>query len=399
MRALVSAVMMLATCCALFAQSDIPPQLLELIGSPDRVEIPCKLHFSKPELMFQQQYAVVVHGQFSHKLVEHGEVRHLQVMMKVKDAQGRWLVGEDYDDYQIPEHMRGHDVAYSALVYLRPGRYTLAVAILEPDNHKANVYHQEVIVAPLGNDPFPIIDELLPEAEFPSEVDNRHELWTLDPHMSPISLPSARPTRLDIVLNITKRFRWDALYRIDVQNMLESGSVLGRFRPANGCVRISVIDVLRTKVILDRFPVEQLNWARLQEAIAKIDQNVVDVNVLSNQKKVAQFTDDYLQMIASEKDGCGTKSEVSPLAVVVSPDVVLPYGNRLGDLTPLPRNEFVYVHVGWGNGWVDGMGQILGSAKPEKFNCGNPRDFRGALAKIAGLISAGSSRGSPLVQR
>src|SRR5581483_9656907 len=291
MRVLASAVFLLATCCALLAQNDIPPNLLELIDSPDRVEIPCKLHLSKPELTFQQQYAVVVHGQFSHKLVERGDVRHLQVLVKIKDAQGRWLVGEDYDDYKVPARLHGHDVAYSAVVYLRPGKYQVAVAILDAESRKVNVYHDDITVDPLSNDPLPILDELVPEVEFPTQVDDRRELWAIGDHMTSIPVTNSKPTRLDIVLNITKRFRWDALYRIDVQNMLESGSALGRFRLAKGCVRISVLDVLRTKVILDRFPVDRLNWTKLQESIAKIDQNVVDVHVLSNQQKVAQFTD------------------------------------------------------------------------------------------------------------
>ena len=393
-RVLACVVILLAACCPAFPEDDgPPPALLELIARPDQVEIPCKIHFGKPELMFQQQYALVVHGEFSHKLVEHGEVRHLQMLAKVRDGQGRWLVGEDFDDFKIPEHLHGHDIAYSAIVYFRPGQYHLAIAIRDTESHKANVYHEDVTIAALPKDPFPLIDGLLPEAEFPGQVDDKRELLALDPQMESIALPNEKPTRLDIVLNITKRFRWDAFYRMDVQNMLASGSVLGRFRPAKGCVRLSVIDVLRTEVVLDRFPVERLNWERLQEAIAKIDQNIVDVHVLENQKKVAQFTEGYLQRIAADKTGCATWNDPSPLVVVVSPDVVLPYGNKLDSLAPLPRNAFLYVHLGWGSAWQDGIGQILSSAKPQKFNCSTPREFRSALAKIAGLISGVGTAG------
>jgi hypothetical protein len=131
-----------------------------------------------------------------------------------------------------------------------------------------------------------------------------------------------------------------------------------------------------------------LNWPKLQDAIERVDQDVIDVKVLSNQQRVAAFTHDYLQQLANDKQSCGPeKTAVTPMVVVVSPDVILPDGNRIGDLTPLEHNLYVYLHVGYGSGWSDGIGQILSSGKPQKMSCTNPHDFRNAMAKIASGMS------------
>ena len=370
------------------AQEHIPARLLELIDGPDRKDISNKIELEKPALMFQQQYMLRVTGTCPKKMIEPGEVRHLQGLTKVQDADGHWLEGEDYDDFTLPPNLRGKNLYYSAAVYLRPGKYRVAVVMFEAERNKADVYHRDIVIEPLKNDPFPAIDAALPPVEFPERIDRHWGFWRVGDHISPIPVPLAKHARLDVVLNITKRFRWDLLYRMDVQRMLESGSLLGRLRPADGCVRVSVIDALRLKVLLDRFPAEKLSWAKLQDSIEKINQDVIDVKVLANQQKVAAFTHDYLQQLANDKQSCGAEtSPVVPTVVVVSSDVVLPDGNRIEDLTPLERNLFVYLHVGYGSGWSDGMGQILSSGKPQKISCTNPHDFRGAIAKIAAGMS------------
>jgi hypothetical protein len=170
---------------------------------------------------------------------------------------------------------------------------------------------------------------------------------------------------------------------VDVQMILESGSVLGRLHPNQGCVRLSVIDALRTKVVLDRISTQNLNWTKLQELIEDINQDVIDVHQLENQGKVARFTHDYLEKLAGDTL-CGVAAGgLKPLVVVVSPDLTLPDGNQMAELETLPHDSYVYLHEGYGGGWTDAMGQILSSAKPEKLKCSTPRQFREAVAKIA----------------
>ena len=388
-RFLVGTVLLLVACGSALAQGTVPPNLVELINGRDRTEIPDKIELEKPVLTFQQQYLLRVRGSFSSKLIERGEVRHLQILTKVQDSEGHWLEGQDYDDFKIPENMRKRTLYYGAAIYLRPGRYRLGMAIFDVETRRADVFHHDVVIEPMKNDPFPQIDASLPSVEFPDRLDRHWGFWRVGDKIGPIPVRPGKHTRLDVVLNITKRFRWDVLYRMDVQTMLESGSVLGRLRPGDGCVRVSVIDSLRLKVLLDRFPAEKLSWTRLQDAIENINQEVIDVKVLANQQKVATFTHDFLQELARDKKRCGNESgPVTPMVVVVSPDVILPNGNKMDNLTPLERNSYVYIHVGYGNGWTDGMGQILSSGKPQRLTCTNAHDFRNAIAKIASAMSA-----------
>lgn len=205
--------------------------------------------------------------------------------------------------------------------------------------------------------------------------------------MEPIPLYNPKPIRLDIVLNITNSSYWGFYYRADLQNLLESTSVLGRFHPEKGCVRLSLIDVLRARVTLDRFPSDRVDWNELQKSIADIDQDAVDVHVLENRKEAAHFTEDYLRHLALDMAGCGTSTDSTPLAVAISPYIDLPAGSKLGELPPLPHNVFIYLNFGLVNTKRDGMGQILRTATPQRFDCGTPRAFRNALAKIAESIT------------
>jgi hypothetical protein len=368
------------------AQEPASASLLELLSGPERTDIPYKVSIEKPALTFQQHYLVLVNAEFPAKIVGRGALHHLYTLTKLQDADGRWLPGEDYDHLDIPEHLRKQALYYSASIYLRPGKYRVSILMFDGDSRKANVFHRDVVISPLKNDPFPQMDASLPEIEFPDRVKGHHQFWMLGDRLRQIPIPeSAR--RLDVVLNITKRFRWDLLYRMDVQNMLEAGSVVGHLHPANGCVRLSVIDALRTKVLLDRFPADKVSWTKLQQAIEGINQDVIDVKVLANQKRIAQFTHDYLQGLAGDKGCDGAQEMAPPLVVVVSPDVVLPDGNEIHELTALPHGFYAYLHVGLGDGWQDGMGQILSSAKPERMKCANPKELREALPKIVARLS------------
>ncbi len=389
-RALLSLLLMAFACAFVSAQERASERLEALLNSPDKTEIPYHIEITKPVLMFQQQYLVEVLARFSHKLIQTGELRHPQMIIRMQDGTGKWLSGEEFDDFEIPSNARKEGVEYAVSVYLKPGRYRIAIAMTDVETQKSNVLHRDVLVPPLASDPFPQIDATLPVVEFPDRVTGHRGLWLIGPEAKPVILDDSKHKRVDVVLNITKRSRWDMLYRIDVQKMLEAGRALSSLRPANGCVRVSIVDALRLKVILDRFPAEKLNWTKLQEQIENIDQTVVDVHELENQRKVAEFVNSYLQEIAYEKSACGGNGDTSPpLVVVVSPDVVLPAGNKIGELPPLPRERYVYVHVGGGAGWMDGVGQILSRAKPQKISCSTPQHFRLALAKVARIITSG----------
>jgi hypothetical protein len=335
--------------------------------------------------MFQQQYLLTVVGKFSKKVVKSGALGRLQIVVKLQDDTGRWIDGGMYGDVTVPEKVKGREILYQTAIYVRPGRYRVCVVTSTGNQAGINVYHQEIEVPHLHGDPFPVLDELLPVAEFPKETMDVKG-WPLSREMKPLRLNNPHPTRLDIVLNITNWTGWGPRYRYEMNTVLDAGSVLGRFRLANGCVRLSIIDAMRLKVVLDRVDVEKLNWGRLQESVAKLDQNTIDVRVLANQRRVAQFVHDHLQRLAGEKGVCDGVGEAAPIVVVVSPDLVLPDGAQIGSMTPLERDLYVYLHMGYGGSWMDGVGQILASGKPVKVSGTNPREMRSALAKIASTI-------------
>lgn len=152
-------------------------------------------------------------------------------------------------------------------------------------------------------------------------------------------------------------------------------------------MRVSVIDALRTKIVLDRHNADQIDWAKLQTLIKELDQNTIDISALENQHKVAEFTQHYIEALARDTKGCASPQNGEPITAVISADLVLPLGAKI-PRTPLRELTNVhYFHVGTGTAWMDGVGQILSSAKARKMNCSTPSKTREALAQFIASLS------------
>jgi hypothetical protein len=401
MRQWLAVLALLTASCALGLASDrgsndkdakMPEQLPKLLQGAERADIPCKVRIYKPVLMFQQQYLVVVRGLFPSRIVESGGVRHLHLLLKVQDERGNWLEGGDYEDFEIPPDLLGHEVEYLAGVYVRPGTHRIGIAVYDSVLGKANVYHRTVHAPLVKRDPMPELDALLPEAEFPGRFPKSGELWPLSTKLKRIKVANSEPARLDVVVNVSKVSQWGGFYLYNLTRELQTASVLGRLQLAKGCVRVSVIDSMRMNVVVDRKNADEVDWSKLQEQVEGLDQNTIDIKVLENQKKVARFTHDFFQTLANDSGGCGKASEsLSPYIAVVSHDFVFPDGAKIPKVSDIEGSQFFYLHQGLGGGWMDAMGQILNSAKTENIRSLSPEESRRAIARIISRIAGSGS--------
>ena len=385
----IAAIMFLST-SALPNASDVlpsvPPNVLQLLRSNDQIQIKSKLEISKPILTFHQQFLVLVRYGVAGKPLRKSKYRQLHFVLRVKDEQGNWYQGAQYSSFEVPEQFKNGDIEFSTSVYLRPGTYQFAIGLLESATGHANVNHLVITVPPPKKDRIPQINELLPPVEFPASMPDSKGMWPISLQMARLSLPG-RNRQLDILLNVTKASRSDWLYRRQTEEVLAIGSVLGRLSLPDGCVRVSVIDALRTKIVLDRQNADQIDWGKLQASIEELDQNTIDISALENQRRVAEFTQRFIEGLARDTKGCTSSPNEEPVTAVISADLVLPLGAKIPRSPLRELTDVYYFHVGTGSAWMDGVGQILSSAKARKMNCSNPLKAREGIAEFITSLS------------
>jgi hypothetical protein len=397
----------------------------ELLNGPDRQDLPWKVTVLPPRLMYQQRFLVQMRARISANLVSAANTqRTLHFVLKVKTADGQWLKEGEYNDYPVPADLGNRkDIEYATGVYLRPGDYTLALIAIDGKSGKVNVVHRAMHVDPVKDDPFPEIDGLIPVVEFPAGFPEQEvaaeeisdgELFPMAHQADWVQIDNKEPIQVDIVLNVTKRMevpraeplhmdrmeRIDArmrammakrnqpTYHLDVGRMLQVGNVLAHLRLNSGCIRVSAIDVLRMKTIVDRASEKTLDWDKFEDRIEKFDQNTVDAAVLANKKGPAQFLHKYLETLSADSSACGNSTR--HYIIVVSHEVPLPGGAREEKLDPVSgeRARFFYLHGG-ANGMGDDVSEVMKPVKPERLMFTPPREFRKSFGRLVTDLRSG----------
>ena len=388
----------------------------ELLDGPDRQELPWKVTIQQPRLMYQQRFIVQMRARVPGEAVS-GTHRNLHFILRVKTDEGGWLNDEQFNDYPVPADLGGSkEIEYATGVYLKPGNYTLALIGFESDSGRISVIHRPVHVEGLKDDPFPELDRYIPMVEFPTgfpsaEVANEFvsdgELFPIAHQESWVQIDNREPMLVDIVLNVTKRtavphpepppmdgraYRFETkvppVYHFDVGRLLQMGNVLSHMGLKSGCIRVSAIDVLRMKTIVDREDGKTLDWDKFESRIDKFDQNTVDAAVLANKKGPAQFVHKYLDAVSKDTGRCSIATR--HYVVVVSHEVSLPAGakeERL-DAADGERARFYYLHAGVSD-MGDDINAVLKPVDPEKLSFSSPREFRKSFGRLVTEMRAG----------
>lgn len=402
-------------------EKSISSSVLEkLFQGPDHHDIPWKVNFASPRLMFQQMYLVEARARIDPIALKRvSNTRVLHFVLKVQGDDGKWVEGGEYKDYKIPPDLGSEsEIEYATAVYLRPGNYILNLAVLDNDTGKSSLTRQPVRISRMGNDPYPELDSFLAAAEFPEgfpqqAVGNEHvddgELFPLSRDGGSIPIASPRPVLVDIVLDVTKRpkvempayvdqfgrphghrgpINKDAVpaYDLEVGRLLQVGNILGRLAPQRGCVRVSAVDALRMKTMLSPADEKKMDWAHFEEQITKFDQVTVDVGVLTNKKGPAQFMRRFLDDLSADSSSCGAGA--AHYIIVVSHEVPFPAKDTKLPDVDRERAHFYYLSSQAGGGMGDDLNDLLKPVKPEHLSFNTPRDFRKALAKIVADLKA-----------
>lgn len=390
------------------AQRSIPPVPVDqLLQGPERREIPWKVRLSEPRLTYQQRYLVQVRATIpAEALAYNGKGRKLHFLMKAQAADGEWMKEDQYNDFDVPPDFGDQkDIEYDSGAYFRPGDYVIALIAYDSISGEVNVARKAIHVPPLKDDPLPELDAHLPAVEFPSaypqqqvasDAVNSGELFPSAHQASWISIGNRQPILVDIVLNITKRPDPPRLltyrsryfnsapvadnYQFDVGRIVQLGNVLAHLELKSGCVRVSAVDVLRMRSVVDRAQQKSLDWDKFEKTITSVDQNTVDARVLRNPKGPAQFMRAYLDAVSADANACGPV--VAHYVIVVSHELPFPSRDQKVSAASAERARFYYLYNVAGNAGSDDMGDLLKSAKPVRMPFTSPRDFRKAFARI-----------------
>lgn len=383
-----------------FAAADKPSRpniaVEELVKGPDRAEIPWKVKMLPPRLMYQQRFLVQMKARIPADAIS-GTNRVLHFVIKAQTEDGQWLKDEQYNNYPVPANLgKGQDIEYATGVYLRPGNYTLALIAYEAKTNKTNVIHKAVRVERVKNDPFPELDTLIPQVEFPvgfpqQDVgDDRISDGELFPiahqdHWVPIN--NKVPIQLDIVLDVSRGgAAGDEYYRRYVGLVVQIGNVLSHMEVESGCIRVSVTDILRMKTIFDRTGENTLDWDKFEQQVEKYDQNTVDAGVLANKKGPARFAQRFFRTLYSDQGRCGA---VRHYVILVSANWRLPSVSGEERLGAEDRERATLFWL-TGPAWEGGphLSDVVKPAEPRQLTIGRPQDFRKAIGTLVKELRA-----------
>lgn len=391
-----------------------PSNVEKVFQGAEHQDIPWKVNFTSPRLMYQQVYLVQARARIDPVALKRvTNTRVLHFVLKVRGEEGKWAKGGEYKEFKVPAELGQEiEIQYTTAVYLRPGIYRLNLAVFDNDTGKTNLKREIVRVPKLEDDPFPELDAYLAPVEFPKgfpqeEVGNDRvddgELFPIASAHLPIPVATTRPVLIDIVMDFAKRptpqgpVYLDRFgrpherrrptnpnsmpsYDLEVGRLLQVGNLLARLAPQTGCVRVSAVDALRMKTMLAPTNEQKMDWRRFEEQIGKFNQDTVDVGVLTNKKGPAQFMRRYLDDMSADSSSCGAGA--SHYIILVSHEVPFPAKDEKLPQVDRERAHFYYLSSQAGGGMGDDLNDLLKPVKPGRLSFNTPRDFRKALAKI-----------------
>lgn len=364
--------------------ADIPFQ--QWLSEPDRQEIPLKLHILGPTLTFEQRQQVrviaIVNGR---ELQKKGIQRELHYLMKVADESGHWYAEENYGTTTIPAKLAGNtDLELISDAYFQPGDYTIAIIVHDAVRNQRTVIRRRIEVPRIKNDPLPRLDSGLARVEFlPNPV-----LGVVGLGLPGATLPlrSARPMHVDLIVDFGAyreylRTRRAHLY---ASRLLQTSQVLSRLRPANGCLEVSAVDILRTETFFRRKQATEIRWREVREQILGRNLEVVEANVLASRLKTAAMFSKFLGDLLTEPATCGSPDQnLDRVVLIVASGVAFPPKTEVEALKINCDCRIFYLHQVANPFYpFDDLPRLLKRLDVRKFDLNHPEGSRKQLSEF-----------------
>jgi hypothetical protein len=182
------------------------------------------------------------------------------------------------------------------------------------------------------------------------------------------------------------------------ETLLSIGDAMSAIK-VNGCTRVSVLDAVRAKVLLDRRTTFDPN-SMMKDMRERRSTHKIDAHVLVLRQQAGTFLHNFLQTIIADSTACpGDQQPSERVIVLISDALVFPESKQL---TPVsapaaePPTKFYFfrmtVHeyvqqIGMGRASTlasapeDQVGRLLSNLDAKRFDLSDPKDFEKALSK------------------
>ena len=388
------------------SNDSIPFDINEWLQYKKHRDFSWNVSVSKPALTLQQRFLVTVSASIrGNDLPASEKAYELYFVLKVADENGAWTPGYSHTQLAVPPRpSKYHYINVVAGVYLRPGRYTLALIVYDSVTKKGNIQRKKIKVPRPKGDVLPELDRTLSDVEFTTEAPLKSNArYSYRGQMSVLSyeplaagrewLPVKNNRRIciDIVANISpgtygnsKEFGRDYASPFAV---LQVASVLSHLGLEHGSIRVSVLDTLEVKTYFYRQNAANLDWRYAGQALLyQDDPETIDYGELKAQTEASAYLVNTLHKVMGE-DACMPDSE-SPLKIVlvVSGDLEFAERTPIHQIIPpeLRKNptpvKIFHFRIRNYYGSDNDLEKTLAPANPQKFTFTEAYDFRKALA-------------------
>lgn len=363
-----------------------------------------RVHFDPPTLTYSQRLVVGVQA----IVPATGEERRpdWHILLRIADESGKWFQNYDYFRVDLREvRPNAARIVWRGYAFVQPGTYRFSLVAYDAINERHFVWRKIMRVGRLSV--LPDIDRNLPRIEF---VD-------LDQFRPPVPeyvpVHTQAPVQIDVIFNLTRNeqltgHNLDSLRRANVEDGLRGAiALLSQLAPSQGCVRVSAIDILRLKVLLDRSSANPAsNLSQLEKTIpSALDNASVDVHTLAGRTRVREFFHQFLENVISDNRACNPRVPNADRAIiVVSDSLIFPEGTDKEPVSPHEHRDALFFHVRFSytlfytiNSFptavvtFDEVGHMLGQLHPRHFDVAEPNGLGRAVAEIVKDIEASTT--------
>jgi hypothetical protein len=419
-------------CSRSFASADHnpPPEIpiQQWLQGPDRRDFDWKVTIEPPILTFQQRHLQQVETTFSvSKLLKAGaSLSDLHFVVKFADGDGNWFPGQCYSRFKPPPDLRAGDHIHSfASVYLRPGKYKVAVMAYDGLHRRGNLRTNRFEVPAVKHDPLPEMDRDLPQIDFLPDVQHLDiraneptlsDPWALGSGALRLPVDTETSVQLDLVADFTPSLgKPTQVYHWNAAIVMQISEALSQIEVSNGCVRFTAISLLGQKTYLHGEDAHRVDWDNLRRALEQTERDnqskraLVDVRTLAAPKPAPDHYARFMDQILAGMSTCDVgQHRPRHVLVVVSDALPFFYGMEKAAVQPqsLLVAEYYYLELDRSVGGVrsDQMEGLLKSLHPTQLRFKHAIEFREALAHIISALkrtgrSAGRPRPAPCSER
>ncbi len=274
----------------------------------------------------------------------HGDGQ-LMFLVQIMDSEGtRYQDHGSLDLSKLSPDIKASNVEYSQNVFLLPGEYRLAVAILDAATGEHSTHQVAFRVAPPHDF---LLDAWrhLPAVEYIGKAESP-DSWYLPDMRGRLQWAASvhSPARLSVILNVDTSEPATGLYPAHaapnggLAALLPTLKAISQTGSSSIAEQVELLDLARRQAVFRQDDVHDLDWPRLKTALGGANTASIDVHTLSERHHDAQF-------FVSQVRSMLRASEKPSVLVVLTQPVGFESGEDLEpiSLEALPSCRVIYI--------------------------------------------------------